>query len=52
MNNLKKFIGYILYVFIGSWMPHYQCGLQWGLCKNFKKFVVIYYLIKVVITLI
>ncbi len=37
MNNLKKFIGYILYVFIGSWMPHYQCGLQWRLCKNFKK---------------
>ena len=37
MNKIKKLIGYILYVFIGSWMPHYQCGMSWLLCKRYKQ---------------
>lgn len=37
IKKIKKIIGYILYVFIGSWMPHYQGGLKWTLCKKYKQ---------------
>lgn len=37
IRKVKKMVGYILYVFIGSWMPHYQGGLKWTLCKKYKQ---------------
>lgn len=37
MEKLQKFCGYLLYVLVGSWMPHYQCGLDWTLCKKYRQ---------------
>lgn len=37
MNKLKKVVGYILYVFLGSLMPHYQGGYRWIICKKYKQ---------------
>ncbi len=35
---MKKAIGYLLYVLIGCWLPHYQLGFSWPLCAVFKRF--------------
>lgn len=38
-NNMriKKGIGYLLYVFVGSWLPHYQLGYSWPISKRIKQ---------------
>jgi len=33
MKSIKKGIGYLLYILVGSWMPHYQLGHSWKLAK-------------------
>ena len=35
--KLKKGIGYLLYVFVGSWLPHYQLGYSWPISKIIKQ---------------
>lgn len=37
MGKLKKGLGYLLYVFIGSWLPHYQLGYKWTISKYIKQ---------------
>lgn len=29
MTKVRKIVGYILYNSIGTWLPHYQCGMKW-----------------------
>lgn len=38
MMNIKKATGYFLYVFLGSWLPHYQLGYSWPISKKLKQF--------------
>lgn len=38
MNKIKKIFGYIIYVFLGSWMPHYQLGRKWIIPNYIRKF--------------
>lgn len=33
MNKIKKAIGYIMYCFVGSILPHYGLGIKWKLSK-------------------
>ena len=35
--KLKKAIGYLLYVFVGSWLPHYQIGYKWPVSVFIKR---------------
>lgn len=37
MKKICKAIGYILYISLGSWMPHYQCGYSWPICSAYKR---------------
>ena len=37
MRILKKGLGYIIYVLIGSWLPHYQLGYSWPVSKRIKQ---------------
>lgn len=37
VSKIRKMLGYILYVFIGSWLPHYQCSLPWIIPKKIKQ---------------
>ncbi len=37
MSNIKKIVGYILYVVVGSHLPHYQLGFNWRISKNIRK---------------
>jgi len=34
---MKKLIGYFIYVFIGSWLPHYELGREWKIAKFIRK---------------
>jgi hypothetical protein len=34
MKQFRKVLGYLLYVFIGSWLPHYQCHRTWIVAKK------------------
>lgn len=36
MNKVKKLLGYLFYVFLFSWMPHYQLGHTWQLPKKLR----------------
>ena len=38
MNKLKKLIGYVIYAFFATWLPHYQCGYSWPISKKIKQF--------------
>ncbi len=38
MNRIKKLIGYLIYVYIGSWLPHYQLGHTWKVPKYIRAF--------------
>lgn len=35
--KIKKGIGYLLYVALGSWLPHYQLGYSWPISKKIKQ---------------
>ena len=37
--KIKKGIGYLIYVFLGSWLPHYQLGYSWPISKKIKQVV-------------
>lgn len=37
MKKIMKAIGYLLYVILGSWLPHYECGYSWPICSNIKR---------------
>lgn len=37
MNKVKKLIGYILYGLLGSWLPHYACGITWKFSKLIRQ---------------
>lgn len=37
VNKLKKGFGYLLYVLLGSWLPHYQLGYSWPISKKIKQ---------------
>lgn len=37
MKNVKQLFGYLLYVFLGSWLPHYQLGYSWPISTYFKR---------------
>lgn len=34
---VKKVLGYFIYSFIGSWLPHYELGRKWIIAKNIRK---------------
>ena len=36
-EKIKKGLGYILYVFIGSWLPHYQLHYSWPISTFIKR---------------
>lgn len=38
MVKIRQALGYMLYVFLGSWLPHYQLGYSWYLSSFFKRF--------------
>lgn len=38
MNKIKKAIGYLIYVCIGSWLPHYQLHYSWPISMRIKRF--------------
>lgn len=40
MLKIKKLIGYLLYHFCFGWLPHYQLGREWKLCKKLRGFAV------------
>lgn len=40
MKKICKAVGYILYVFIGSWLPHYQLHYSWPISQAFKRLCV------------
>jgi maltose O-acetyltransferase len=33
MKRIKQFLGYILYIFVGSILPHYGLGITWNISK-------------------
>lgn len=33
MKSIKKGLGYLLYILLGSWLPHYQLGYSWKISK-------------------
>lgn len=37
MRQLKKGIGYILYVAVGSWLPHYQLHYRWPISAEIRR---------------
>ena len=37
MIKIKKAIGYLLYVFFGSWLPHYQLHFNWPISNRIRK---------------
>lgn len=37
MSKIKKLIGYILYGLLGSWLPHYACGITWKFSKLIRQ---------------
>lgn len=37
MRKFRKALGYFLYVFIGSWLPHYQCHRTWIVAKKIRQ---------------
>lgn len=37
MSKVKKLIGYILYGLLGSWLPHYACGITWKFSKLLRQ---------------
>lgn len=39
MMKVRKALGYLLYVFIGSWLPHYQLGYSWPISKLLKQII-------------
>lgn len=38
MLKVKKLIGYVLYHFFFSWLPHYQLGVNWKLSRKLRSF--------------
>ena len=38
MLKVKKLIGYVLYHFFFSWLPHYQLGFEWKLPRKLRGF--------------
>lgn len=36
MKKVKKLIGYFVYAFFGSWLPHYQLGYTWKISKYIR----------------
>ncbi len=30
---MKKALGFLIYTFIGSWLPHYELGIKWKISK-------------------
>ncbi len=34
---MKKVIGYFIYTFLGSWLPHYTFGIDWKISKFIRK---------------
>lgn len=38
MSKIKKMFGYVVYVFGGGWMPHYQLGRKWTIPNSIRKF--------------
>lgn len=37
MKKVKQLLGYLLYVFLGSWLPHYQLGYSWPVSTFIKR---------------
>lgn len=37
MKKIKQLLGYLLYVFLGSWLPHYQLGYSWPISTFIKR---------------
>ena len=37
MRKVKKMIGYILYICLGSILPHYQLGITWNISNLIRK---------------
>ena len=38
MKKFKKGIGYLIYVMIGSWLPHYQLHYSWPISQTIRRF--------------
>lgn len=38
MSKFKKSVGYLLYIFGGGWMPHYQLGRKWKIAGSLRAF--------------
>ncbi len=39
MVRIRKAIGYLLYILIGCWLPHYQLGYSWPVSKLIKQVI-------------
>lgn len=42
--KIKRLFGYVLYHCLFSWLPHYQLGLNWKICKKLRAFAVKLYI--------
>lgn len=40
MNSIKRGIGYLLYVLLGSWLPHYQLHYKWPISNAIRRIAV------------
>lgn len=38
MQKIKKSVGYLIYILLGSWLPHYQLHHTWRLPKVIRSF--------------
>lgn len=38
MKKIRKLLGYLLYVFVGGQLPHYQCGYSWPISRKIRQF--------------
>lgn len=38
MRKAKALLGYLIYVFIGGQLPHYQCGYRWPISSRIRQF--------------
>ena len=37
MNKVRQGIGYLIYIFIGSWLPHYQLHYSWPISNAIRR---------------
>lgn len=37
MKKVMKAIGYLIYIVLGGWLPHYQCGYSWPISSYIKR---------------